>query len=104
MQPERKHILGAKQVHIFGHKSGHGDQISVGRVQTGPLAGKYYVSIVNDGYPDRFSAGGFCEMLPESVVKKATVGAILRFVKTIYSCDGFGDWELSDRKIDFGAL
>ena len=104
MEPERKHILGAKQVHVFGHESGHGDQVSVGRVQNGAMAGRYYVSVINDGFPDRFTGGGISRILPESVVKKATVGAVLRFAKTIYRCDGFGVWELSDRKIDFEAL
>lgn len=38
------------------------------RVQVGSAGDKWYVMVTNDGYPNRFDAGGYAFVLPEDVI------------------------------------
>lgn len=71
--PTTAKTLDATTLPLYGDPSGHGDQISVGRITSGEHAGLYYWTVSNDGYPDRMSGGGFSLLLPEGLVKNGCV-------------------------------
>lgn len=49
---------------LAGHPSGHGDQISIGKTDSG-----YILRITNDGYPNRMAGGGFDCAIPQSILR-----------------------------------
>ena len=98
-------IRGAKELFIFGHSSGHGDQVRVGIVPRGTNKGSYYVSVFNDGFPDRYAAGGKCGLIPDSVLRDGTLGALLRFAdRSIWRDGDYARLLDSREKVDYAGL
>ena len=49
---------------LAGHSSGHGDQISIGKSDSG-----YILRITNDGYPNRMAGGGIDYAVPAGILR-----------------------------------
>lgn len=49
---------------LSGHPSGHGDQVSIGKSDSG-----YILRITNDGYPNRMAGGGIDYAVPASILR-----------------------------------